>query len=116
MDRRAKLERKVPLKKRNPERRAKRFEQQFGSVAFVKWVNLQECIIPGCGGWPCEAAHVTSRGAGGTAEDVIPLCAAHHREQHTRGVETFAREHDVDLRALAEWTQTRWTLYQGKRL
>jgi len=109
------LRRKTPLKKRNEKRRARLFDEQFGSVAFVKWVRLQECSVPGCGGWPCEAAHVVSRGAGGTAEDIIPLCHEHHREQHDRGVETFASEHGIDLAALADWTQTRWTPYQGKR-
>ena len=115
MDRRKPLTRKTPMKKRNEKRRERLFEEQFGSVAFVKWVNLQECAIPGCGGWPCEAAHVVSRGAGGTAADIIPLCKTHHQNQHDVGIETFASEHGVDTRALAEWTQARWTLYQGKR-
>lgn len=115
MDRRKPLARKRPLKKRNAKRRAKLFDEQFGSVAFVKWVRLQSCAIPKCGAWPCEAAHVVSRGAGGTAEDIVALCQYHHRRQHDMGVESFEREYGVDLRVLAEWTQTRWTLYQGKR-
>lgn len=90
-------------------------ESQFGSEAFRKWVRMQTCVIPGCGGWPCEAAHVVSRGAGGTARDIVPLCHAHHEEQHRVGIQTFQARHNVELDVCAEWTQTRWTLYQGRQ-
>lgn len=115
MDRRKPLARRKPMKKRNEARRARLFTEQFGSTAFVKWVRMQSCVVPGCGAWPAEAAHVTSRGAGGTAEDIVPLCSWHHNEQHRSGIDTFQAKHKVDLKALAEWTQTRWTLYLGNR-
>ena len=108
---------RTPLRKRNPERKARLTEEQFGPLARRKWIKMQPCVIPGCGAWPCENVHVTSRGAGGTPEDIVPMCAEHHRKLHglNSGIETFQAEHGVDLRALAEWTQTRWILYQGKR-
>ena len=43
-----------------------------------------------CAG-PTEATHVKSRGAGGVErQNLLPLCAAHHREQHIVGVKTFS--------------------------
>lgn len=79
----AELSRETPLRKRNPERRERLFEEQFGSVARVRWFQMQECAA--CGGWPSECAHVTSRGAGGKAEDCIPLCRDCHARQHNEG-------------------------------
>ena len=54
-----------------------------------------------CGG-QVEAAHAKSRGAGGDRRHLIPLCAAHHAEQHRRGVRTFEHLYDLDLRAEAD--------------
>lgn len=102
----AQLSRETPLAKRNPERKARLFEEQFGSVAFVKWVRLQECAV--CGSWPSEAAHATSRGAGGKADDILPLCPVHHHEQHQHGVRTFEKAHGIDMKAKAAETFARW--------
>jgi hypothetical protein len=79
----AELSRETPLRKRNPERKARLFDEQFGSVARVRWFQMQECAA--CHGWPSECAHVRSRGAGGKAEDCIPLCKDCHARQHTGG-------------------------------
>ncbi|MCA9636547.1 MAG: hypothetical protein KC420_11020 [Myxococcales bacterium] len=54
-----------------------------------------------CGG-PTEAAHVRSRGAGGTRRDLVPLCQRHHSEQHRIGIKTFAERHSLDLTAEAQ--------------
>ena len=48
-----------------------------------------------------HAAHVTSRGAGGLACDLVPLCGYHHAEEHRAGHETFQAKYGVDLEALA---------------
>jgi hypothetical protein len=44
---------------------------------------------------------VRSRGAGGRAKDIAPLCSACHAEQHRVGIETFQRRHGIDLAAEA---------------
>lgn len=49
-----------------------------------------------------HAHHVTTRGAGGGDEQVVPLCAKHHDEIHTRGQNTFAAAYKVDLEKLAK--------------
>jgi len=49
-----------------------------------------------------EPAHIVSRGAGGGRFDIVPLCSAHHAEQHAVGIDTFARLHSLDLRAEAD--------------
>jgi hypothetical protein len=38
-----------------------------------------------------------SRGAGGKDRDVLPLCAFHHDEQHSIGVETFSATYKLDV-------------------
>lgn len=48
---------------------------------------------------PHHAIH--TRGAGGLAHHVAPLCCAHHDEAGTAGRITFARRYRVRLRALA---------------
>lgn len=90
----------------NAERRARAFEEDFGGEARVKWVRLQECVV--CGRWPSECAHVRSRGAGGKAADIVPLCIGCHRQQHDLGRRRFEALHGVDLAALAANTEARW--------
>ena len=106
--------RKTEIRKVRPDRKRRLFVDQFGDVARVRWFQMQECAVPLCGGWPSECAHVVSRGAGGTAEDIIPLCAHHHTEQHAVGVQTFAGTYHMDLAALAEDYDARYRLAQGR--
>lgn len=49
---------------------------------------------------PIDPAHVRTRGAGGTADDVVYLCRGHHREQEGRTADFEAR-YGVDLTAEA---------------
>ena len=102
--------RKTPLRKVNPERKAATFDRAFGSVARVKWFNMQPCVV--CGRWPSQAAHVTSKAAGGTADDLVSLCAPHHRLQHDWGIETFQAHYSVDLVAEAARMAERWRAAQ----
>jgi 5-methylcytosine-specific restriction endonuclease McrA len=96
----------VGIKPYNEKRRRKRFLKQFHSKEFVEWVRAQDCVA--CGNWPCEVAHVRSRGAGGTWEDTVPLCPRCHHEQHNGGITTFERKHDLDLTREAERMIGRW--------
>ncbi len=46
--------------------------------------------------------HVKSRGAGGPdAENMVPLCRAHHSELHQIGVTEFQLRYNLDLKSLA---------------
>ena len=83
----------------NRRRAAERRRENFGERAV--YVRGMPCLVGvSCSG-PIEAAHVRSRGAGGTRRDLVPLCQAHHREQHQRGKRSFAESHGLDLEAAA---------------
>lgn len=96
------LARRTKLRPVNRERRTELYERQYGDRGEV--IRAMPCLLlgqDGCHG-SIEAAHVRSRGAGGTARDLVPLCAAHHREQHDHGIKTFAARYGLDLRAIAD--------------
>jgi len=103
--------RKRRLRSVNPERRERRWQEAFGSEARVEWVRKQPCEV--CGERPSENAHVRSRGAGGTHEDVVPLCAPHHRQQHDIGIRSFSELHHIDLARAARETHARWLEERG---
>lgn len=94
------LARRTPMKRANPRRRRARHRRDFGARAPV--VREMPCLAASdtCSG-PIEAAHARSRGAGGDRRHLVPLCSAHHREQHTVGVRTFQKSYDLDLLAEA---------------
>jgi hypothetical protein len=85
---------------RNRKRSAAALDQDFGEEA--KTVRALPCLVAGCLACPSEPAHVKSRGAGGGRFDIVPLCHAHHREQHSRGIRTFSKVYGLDLRAEAD--------------
>jgi hypothetical protein len=87
------------IRKVNPKRKRARFEAAYGSQANVERIRALPCVI--CGRTPSEAAHVRSRGAGGTWRDIVPLCTTHHRMQHDMGIRSFERHYGVDLAELA---------------
>ena len=75
--------------------------------AHLQWVRGHECAIAGalCEG-PIEAAHVRMGLAGGMGmkpgdDRAVPLCAGHHRGQHTVGEAAFWRLHGIDPIRLA---------------
>ena len=77
------------------------------SRAHLDWVRDLPCAACGQSWQPCDPAHVrrgTDGGAGLKPSDswVIPLCSAHHREQHSIGEASFAAKYGLDLKALAE--------------
>lgn len=102
----AELRRLTAMPRVNAKRRAQAFEQDFGGIARVRWVQMQECRV--CGDWPSECAHATSRGAGGDATDILPLCPWHHHEQHQIGVRSFEAKYGIDLAECAVETDARW--------
>lgn len=110
------LRRRKALPRRNVRRAAEMHMRNFGERPAVEpW-----CVIAteteryrakhGRKAWPAgwvrcagkvEAAHVTPRGMGGcnsSAEEVVYLCATHHREQEGQTA-AFEAKYGVDLRA-----------------
>jgi hypothetical protein len=91
--------RRSPIRKANPKRKRERFRDSYYSQQYLLEIQALGCLV--CRQTPSEAAHVVSRGAGGTWSDLVPLCRDHHREQHTDGIRTFADRHGIDLRDAA---------------
>lgn len=91
---------RTSLRRRNPERAERNFIRQFESEERVRWYQRQPCCVPGCKARGLSVCHhVTTRGAGGGPDDMIPLCPEHHRECHHEGCATFAERHRMMLRA-----------------
>ena len=96
---RKKLNRKKAVKRKNARRSAKEFRRAYGSRERVHAIQAMPCVV--CGALPSQNAHVRSRGAGGGAADIVPMCMAHHREQHDAGIETFEARYSINLAAEA---------------
>lgn len=123
------LARGVNIRRRNDKRAKARFARNFGGEAAA--VRAMPCLCAAVvaeSEWPSEAemavlmrrqsglvsipllychgpvvdAHVVSRGAGGGRFDAVPLCQAHHDEQHACGIKTFAERYGLDLRLEAD--------------
>lgn len=91
---------------------ARRFPKG-AAPAYLAWIRTLPCTVNAnyCGGYPTEAAHVKSKGAGGADEgNTIPLCSWHHLEQHNEGIRTFATRHNLNLAAVASRL---WTDYEA---
>lgn len=74
--------------------------------AHRAWIRGFACSVPNCQGGPIECAHVrrgTDGGIGIKPSDrwTIPLCAAHHREQHQIGEGAFEKRHGIDMKKIA---------------
>jgi hypothetical protein len=108
------LARGAPLPKRNAKRKGHRFPKNVDEPyrEFIRGLSCSadESFLP----WFCrhlgsidckgavECAHVKTRGAGGKDRgNCVPLCTAHHRQQHDVGIKTFAEWYDLDLADMA---------------
>lgn len=91
------IKRLLGVKKYNHKRLKKLRDQQFGDHAV--WIRTLGCLV--CGDWPTEPHHWPTRGNGGKAKDMTPLCKFHHDIFHLKGPETFARTWGIDLKAEA---------------
>ena len=100
---------RTPIRRVNPARLKKLREVQYGEHA--ERIRELPCLVAEYGGRGCdgrvEAAHVKSRGAGGLAKDLVPLCTGHHRELHDHGVKTFQCTQMLDLASEADrlWSE-----------
>jgi hypothetical protein len=106
-------ERRTPMRKSNPKRKLERFARAYGSPGRVAWVRSLACVGDGCRE-PSEAAHLRSRGAGGTADDLFPACRSHHSEQHRIGMREFQARHGIDLSGVAAAVALRWRAFAGE--
>lgn len=94
----------------NPKRRKALSEEQFGEKAV--WIRAMPCCV--CGYRPpSDPHHVKSRGAGGRAEDVVPLCRLCHDWIHASGRYSFERAKGIDLRVIARCLHAEWEANQG---
>ncbi len=86
------------MKRRTPLRR--RGGQRGQSVeAYRVWIRAHPCML-GCRA-PSEAAHLPRTKQHGDAANLVPLCHAHHMEQHRIGVRSFATRYALDLATAA---------------
>lgn len=88
--------------------RGERRAHHYGPPGYLDYVHDQPCAIRGCKRRPTQAAHATTRGAGGTWEDLLPLCWKHHAEQHTAGILTFQKRYQINLARVAAAVRLNW--------
>ena len=103
------------MKKRNPARAARRHAEQYGGE-YAEWIRSQPCeACKGLGqlSRTCAAHAGKTRGAGGKAGDMVPLCSYHERLWHVMGRRTFDVVYGTDLKALAARL---WSEYTGGEL
>ena len=82
------------------------------SPAHLRFIRSLPCVV-------ClrtraiEAAHVGRRGLGQKCSDLdtLPLCSAHHREQHRIGLRQFQKTYELDIPALLEMLQEKPRLF-----
>lgn len=91
------------LRPRNEERRERLHHSQYdGDIKHAEWIRSLSCVVCHYQGPHLQAAHFPSKGAGGTYENLIPLCGTRmeggtmvegcHQRQHRLGDATWASE------------------------
>ena len=92
---------RTPLRKVNPKRKAKQFEEAFGP--YAAWLRDKPCVVTGEVGEYVDLDHVRTQGARGkAAANLVPLRHDLHMERHNSGIRTFERKYGLDLKAEAE--------------
>ena len=98
----------------NAERKAERFDRDYGAKA--DWVrDCFACCVTGRDGTeadPIVAAHVQGRGAGGHSESLVPMLASEHDRLHTQGIQTYQREKSIDLYVVADHIEDLWKRFE----
>lgn len=90
---------------RNDERQRERRERDFGLKAeFIRCQPCDACGAPP----PSDPDHHPTRAAGGTKENLWPLCHPCHVERHSVGIETFCERHGVDATERTEHWEDEW--------
>lgn len=104
----------IPKKRKRPKMNCKP-PSVIRSPGHLAWVRKRDCACRGVGFYDCnlgdnnrvEAAHVRTGTDGGTSIKpsdcwVIPLCAAHHRQQHQIGESAFEKQYNINMKELAK--------------
>jgi hypothetical protein len=97
---------------RNPKRSRKLRTYQHGTTERTRWFREQPCVCqgqhPACtGGWS-EPSHVVSRGAGGTASDIVPMSRGCHQAWHDHGQLTWCIKTGSGLDVLRHLARTQY--------
>lgn len=71
-----------------------------------RFVRSHYCSVPGCECSQIECCHWRSAANAGTAQKppdwfTLPLCFAHHREQHEIGQTAFEKRYGIVMREIA---------------
>lgn len=94
----------IPRRRKKP-KMGLRVSDKIHCPAHARWVRGFECLIAGKATHECwgrmEAHHVTSRGAGGGDETLVPLCSRAHVLGHSMGWDSFEKLYGVNLEATA---------------
>lgn len=112
--RRTPMQRGKKINTVNAKRREAERARAYGPRARRDWLTSQPCLV--CGTTPTEQAHTVSGGMGrkADADTIVPLCHAHHAEQHAHGAATFEARYSVDLAAAAADTERRWLAHSTR--
>lgn len=98
-------------KRRTRPKMGVRVSERIRCSGHLAWTRGNRCLVENaeCSG-NMEAHHVRENGNAGTGlkpgdDDVVALCAFHHRQLHTVGAVTFQAKHrcDLDKAAAANW-------------
>lgn len=76
---------------------------------FIRELPCVICWAPG----PSDPHHVETRGAGGDASDMVPMCRQHHNEFHANGRSSFQYKYKIDLLKIARYLWN-WRQDHGK--
>ena len=119
-----------PMKKENKPRRAKAFVEDFGGAEYHDYITSLPCDVCGVEGFTV-AAHLKSRGAGGKADVLAPLCCTHKAPPPPGKMLAFGvtptlgcherydahdpeiRSHEPRLRELAKARRSAWVFAMG---
>lgn len=76
--------------------------KRFVSKKNLAMIRALPCFV--CGGRPCDADHLSSRGAGGGDElaNLQALCRLHHIERHQIGIKSFVTRYRTILTEIRE--------------
>jgi len=92
--------RRARKKKAKKELRDKQFGISSGKRDFIVSKPCDACGAPP----PSDPSHAAkTRGAGGTAEHMVPHCRECHRELGRIGVKTFEKRHGQDMKKRAKF-------------
>lgn len=83
---------------------------------YLQWLRGRKCLVDEECNDRIEAAHVDyggDKGMGTKPSDkwAVPLCAHHHRQQHTIGIRSFEAMHKLDL---IEAAKSYWQAWPGR--